>query len=325
MIWRGRSLSTAAPLIGAMALVAVAATTASHSVMDFLIRFAALATFATSLNLLAGYGGMVSFGHGLFYGFGAYCFALLMQKANTSIPVALVATLAGTALTALVVGAICIRLQDVYFSFVTLAFQMLFHSIVLAASIWTGGDQGLHGGIPRPPFFGVELSKQRDLCVFCVLLFVICLLAMWSIVSSSFGATLRMVRDNSLRAAFLGVPVERVRIKVFVLASVFAAVGGVMQALFVSGAYPEFAYWTVSGEGIFVIMLGGMSTFLGPGVGALIMLLLNDVVTRFTEYQGLVVGSVILVLVLGFRRGVLDVFVGRFVGPPKSGASKRGT
>jgi branched-chain amino acid transport system permease protein len=135
------------------------------------------------------------------------------------------------------------------------------------------------------------------------------LLLMRHIVESPFGYTLRMVRDNAARAGFLGIDVIRIRLIAFVLAGVFAGVGGMLMSLFVSGAYPEFAYWTTSGEGVFIIMLGGLSTFLGPTVGTIILLLLNDLVTRFTEHYGLVLGLIILLFALGLRRGLLDVLV----------------
>lgn len=299
-------------LIAGAVLMAIPFVTSSTALIDFIIRLASLAIFATSLNILAGYGGMVSFGHGMFYGLGAYCFALMMQRTGVSIPVAFLVTIVGTALVAAVIGAICVRLHEVYFSFVTLAFQMLIHAIILAAMPLTGGDQGLRGGVPRPPFLGIDLSNQKQLCMFSAFLLVACLFAMHHIVSSPFGATLRMIRDNAQRAAYLGVAVGRVQLKAFVIAAVFASIGGLIQALFVSGAYPEFAYWTMSGEGIFVIMLGGLTTFLGPTLGSIIMLLLNDVVSRVTEYHGLALGAVILVSALGLKKGLGDFVAERF-------------
>ena len=316
-----RALALAA--IGLVVLLTLLAVTNNHALMDFVIRLASLAIFATSLNLLAGYGGMVSFGHGMFYGFGAYCFALTMQRAGVSIPVAILATLVGSGLLAAVVGVICVRLKEIYFSFVTLAFQMLIHAIILAAMPLTGGDQGLRGGVPRPPFLGLDLSNQKQLCMFSAFLLIVCLLAMHHIISSPFGATLRMIRDNAGRAAYLGVAVDRVRLKAFVLAAVFASVGGLLQALFVSGAYPDFAYWTMSGEGIFVIMLGGTTTFLGPLLGSVLMLLLNDTVSRFTEYHGLALGSVILVVALGLKKGVGDFVIDWFSGRAEAATSAR--
>jgi branched-chain amino acid transport system permease protein len=115
-----------------------------------------------------------------------------------------------------------------------------------------------------------------------------------------------MIRDNSERATFLGINVFRAKLTAFVIAGVFGAIGGMVMALFVSGAYPEFVNWTMSGEGIFMIMLGGLSTFVGPAAGALILSLLNDVITRGTEHHGLFLGAVILLFALGLRKGVTD-------------------
>jgi branched-chain amino acid transport system permease protein len=278
----------------------------SRMMNDLVIRVSALALFATSLNLLVGYTGMVSFGHGMFFGFGAYAFGLSMQRLGVSIPVAFVITLGASALLALVVGAISIRLKDIYFSFITLAFQMLLYSLVIAWVPLTGGDQGLMGGIPRPPFFGIDLSIEHHRYVVSVILLIAGLLIMRNIAESSFGYTLRMIRDNAERASFLGINVFRAKLTAFVIAGVFGSVGGMVMALFVSGAYPEFVNWTMSGEGIFMVMLGGVTTFLGPTIGALILAVLNDMITRGTEHHGLFLGAIILLFALGFRKGVTD-------------------
>lgn len=266
----------------------------SKALLDFVIRCSAFGLFATSLNLLVGYTGMISFGHGMFFGLGAYGFGLIMQRTGVPVPVA--ATLAITAVMATVIGAICVRLKEIYFAFVTLAFQMLIHSTTFPGPSLTGGDQGLRGGIPRPVFLGIDLSNHVHLYIVSCALLVLGLLLMRQIAQSPFGYTLRMIRDNANRASFIGIDVWRAKLTIFVLAALFASTGGIIMALFVSGAYPEFAYWTISGEGIFINMLGGVTTFLGPMVGTVLLLILNDTVTRLTEYYGIVLGIVILVL-----------------------------
>lgn len=273
---------------------------------DFLIYFMAYGLLAMSLNLLVGLTGLVSFGHAAYFATGAYAFGLLMQSGKVSIPVAFVATIAGTAILALVIGAICVRLKEIYFAFITLAFQMFIRSIILTWVSLTGGDQGLRGGIPRPVFLGVDLNDGRVLYSFCVFVFIACVMIMRQVWQSPFGYTLRMIRDNPARANFLGVNVPRVKLGIFVIAGAIASVSGILLALFVSGAYPEFGFWTTSGEAIFMIMLGGTQLFLGPLVGALLLQLLNHFVTVYTEYHGLVLGSVILLIVLGLRQGVAD-------------------
>jgi branched-chain amino acid transport system permease protein len=281
----------------------------SKALIDFVIRFSAYALFATSLNFLVGYGGMVSFGHGMFFGLGAYAFALLMQRTGMPIPAAFAITLVMCAAVGLVIGAICVRLKEIYFAFLTLAFQMMLYSLIILWVPLTGGDQGLRGGIPRPPFLGINLANQTHLYLVSCTLMIIGMILMHHLLQSPFGYTLRMIRDNAARANFLGIAVFRVRLLAFVMAGIFAGAGGMIMSLFVSGAYPEFAYWTISGEGIFIIMLGGLNTFLGPAVGTVILLVLNDFVTRHTEYYGLTLGIIILVFALGLRRGLLDVLV----------------
>lgn len=305
----GRDLLLAAA--GLLVLLAVPWFVHSPAFLDFVIRAAAMVLFATSLNLLVGGTGLVSFGHGLFYGLGAYAFALLMQRTSLSLPLAALATLVASALTALVVGGICIRLRTIYFAFVTLAMQMLFYSIIIAWSDLTGGDQGLQGGIPRRDLLGFDLGVQINLYVASAVVGMAGLLIMRHVSAAPLGASLRMIRDNEPRAAFLGIEVWRAKLTIFVIAAVFASLGGILSALFVSGAYPEQANWPISGQAIFAVMLGGISSFLGPLVGTAILLSLNDVVSRYTEYHGLALGFVILVVTLGFRRGILDFATGR--------------
>jgi branched-chain amino acid transport system permease protein len=293
-------------LVALVVLLALPMVFPSRAFADFAIRASAMALFATSLNLLVGYTGLVSFGHGMFYGLGAYAFALTMQLTSVPLPVAVLVALAITLAAAVVVGAICIRLRLIYFAFVTLAMQMLFHAIVIAWQPLTGGDQGLQGGIPRRVIAGFDLGSQRNLYMVACVAGVLGLLAMRHITATPFGLSLRMLRDNEGRAAFLGISVWRAKLTVFVLAALFAALGGVLASLFVSGAYPELIDWPISGQAIFAIMLGGITAFLGPLVGTAILLGLNDIVTRTTEYYGLVLGIVILAFALGLRRGVLD-------------------
>lgn len=293
-------------LVAFLVLAALPYIFPSRGFTDFVVRLAAFGIFATSLNLLVGYSGMESFGHGLYFGLGCYSFALIMQNFAVSIPVAFLLTIALSVIVAVVVGAICVNLSEIYFAFLTLAFQMLLHSLIIAWTPITGGDQGLTGGVPRPPFLGLRLDDYYHLYLFSAGLLVACLLAMHHIVQSPFGYTLRMIRDNASRAPFLGISVFRVRLMAYMIAGGFGAIGGIVMSLFVSGAFPEFAYWTISGEAIFMLMLGGISVFLGPVVGAVIFLLLNDMVTKMTTHYGIVLGLVILLFALGLRKGLLD-------------------
>lgn len=278
-------------------------------VLDLISHVAILGLFATSLNVLIGQTGMVAFGHAMFYASGAYAFGLLMQTGKWSIPMALGAAVVISAGIALVVGIICTRAREIYFAFLTLAIQMLFYSAILSAIPLTGGDQGLMGGFKKPPILGLDMADPNIQYVFIVVVAVVVLGALWALTQTPFGYALRMIRDNAARVEFLGMSVTAYRLAAFVIASSAASVAGVLMSLFVTGAYPNFGYWTMSGEAIFVIMLGGLNTFLGPTVGAVILTLLNHYVTEYTEHYGLVLGTVIIAYVLGLRRGLFDVLV----------------
>jgi len=297
-------------LAGAVfAALVIGATLAfgDKALLDVLMRLAIFGLLALSLNILVGYTGLVSFGHAMFFGLGSYAFGLLMQSGVVSIPLAALITIVAACVWGGVVGVFCIRLDDIYFSFLTLAFQMLLYSVIIGWVSLTGGDQGLMGGIPRPPFLGINLAEPRQLFVLTMIVFVICVLVIRQIVQSPFGFALRMIRDNAERARFLGLPVQRYKLIAFVLSGLFGAISGILMSLYVSGAYPNFAFWSMSGDAIFMIILGGLTVFLGPLVGAAVFLLLNDNITRMTEHHGIVMGIVLLAIVLGMRKGFLDV------------------
>ena len=296
---------------GLVALLLVPLLGAPPAIRDFIMFAMAYGLLAMSLNLLIGYTGLVSFGHAMFFASGAYAFGLAMQSGKFSIPAAFLLAIAFTAVLALVIGAICVRLNEIYFAFLTLAFQMLIYNVILGWVSFTGGDQGLMGGIPRPKFIGIDLADRTQLYVFCAVVFTVCIAIMRQLVSSPFGYTLRLIRDNQERAAFLGINVVGVKLVCFVISACMAAVGGILLSLVVSGAYPNFGFWTTSGEAIFMILLGGSNVFLGPLVGTAILRILNDVAVSYTTHTDLVLGIVILVLVLGLRKGPLDLIAER--------------
>jgi len=295
--------------IGAAVIVAMAIFglyNESGPVRDGIIRFCAIGLYAMSLNVLVGYTGMLSFGHAMFFSLGAYAFCLLLQTGVVGIPSAFVLTVVIAALLSTLVGLVCVRLTRLFFAFITLAIGMLFYSTIVAWASLTGGEQGLTGGIPKDPFFGIDLGDPFHYLMVNVLLFVVSILILRRILSSPFGAALRMVRDNPNRCIFLGINIFRVRLTAFIIAGVYASLGGVLMALYVSGAYPNFAYWTMSGDGLFMIMLGGVNVFLGPAVGAGILLALETVTKTYTSHHGFVLGVVILVTAMGLKRGLLE-------------------
>ena len=281
---------------------------------DIIQKVFILGLFALSLNILIGYLGLIAFGHAAFFAAGAYTLGLFLQSnfitnynlGPYSIPIAILLSILMSGLLATIIGAICIRLKDIYFSFLTLAFQMFIYSIILALVNVTGGDQGLMGGFPKPPFLGIDLGQPFDFYAFTIFISIFVILMLRQIIESPFGYGLRMIRDNAGRPAALGFNIQNHKLVAFIIAGAIAGLAGSLQALLDVGAYPEWAFWAKSAEPLFMILLGGMNTFLGPLMGALIFEILNDFVTANTRYYGLVLGLVILIFVLGFRRGLLD-------------------
>lgn len=296
-------------VLGFIVAVSGVYLTGSRMVADMVIHIAILGLFAVSLNILIGYTGLVAFGHAMFFASGAYGFGLMMQSGAFSIPVALVLSVVVSFAISLIVGFVCLKTREIYFSFLTLAIQMLFYSSLLSWVKLTGGDQGLTGGFAKPVFLGVDLADQDHMFFFITFVCICTLGGLWHITKTPFGYVLRMIRDNPVRTEAFGVNVSMYRLKAFVIASSAASVAGAMMCLYVSAAYPNFGYWTMSGEAIFMIMLGGLNTFLGPVVGAAILQLLNHFVTAHTPYYGLVLGIIILMYVLVLRRGLLDIIV----------------
>lgn len=291
----------------AVLLTAMPSLINSRMVMALIVYIAILGLFATSLNLLIGYTGLVSFGHGMFYGSGAYGFGILMQTGQWSVSAAMAVAVLGSALLALVVGVVCIRTKEIYFAFLTLAIQMMFYSTILSWKSLTGGDQGLMGGFQKSAIFGLNLANPDHAYYFITVVVVLALGLLWHITKSPFGYALRMIRDNASRVEFLGMNVRGYRLTAFIIASAFGGLAGALMSLYVSSAYPNFANWPMSAQGIFVIMLGGINTFLGPMAGAVVLTLLNHFVTEYTKFYGLVLGAIILFYVLALRKGLLDV------------------
>ena len=290
----------------------------SPGIHDIIQKVFILGLFAMSLNILIGYLGLVAFGHAAFFAAGAYTLGLFLQSSavnnlgSLSIPTAIISAIFISTLLAAFIGAICIRLKDIYFSFLTLAFQMLIYSIILALVDITGGDQGLMGGFPKPPFLGIDLGKPFDFYAFTIFISIITIVLLRQLIESPFGYGLRMIRDNPERPAALGFNNQRHKLIAFIIAGSIAGLAGSLQALLDVGAYPEWAFWSKSAEPLFMILLGGMHSFLGPLMGAFIFEILNDFVTANTRYYGLVLGLVILSFVLGLRRGLLDWLLIKF-------------
>jgi len=282
----------------------------SKFLINYMTQILILALFAVSLNLLVGYTGMISFGHAAYYGVGAYSVGILLQKYSTSLLGSLFLAVALAALAAVIIGFFCIRLGEIYFAMLTMAFAQIVYTIVVKWTSMTGGDQGLIGGIPKPPisFLGlsIDIGSPLNFYFFTVVLVIVSFLICKVIVDSPFGAILKTIRDNSLRTYSIGIPVKVYQLIIFTIAGAFAGLSGALMALFISGAYPDFTYWTKSAEPIFMILVGGMGSLFGPILGAAILNLLTAYITMYTQLYELIMGIILVIFILSLKKGIAD-------------------
>ena len=269
-----------------------------------------LGLFALSFNLIYGYMGQISFGHAAFFGIGAYGTAIIMRAAMANTGemeyafffLALVAAIPVAAFASLIVGFFCIRLTGIYFAILSMAFGELLFYIVFSWYGFTGGDNGIQGLVP-PSFFKNSVHYYY-LTIFVV---YIAVAALWHITRSPFGYTLRLLRENQQRAAFLGINVRKCMLINFVIAGAFAGIAGALWCPFQRSVSPVMLGWGQSGVAVFMALIGGSDFFAGPLVGSIVYTFLNAYVTRFTMYWPLTIGLIILFIVLFIPGGLLSL------------------
>jgi branched-chain amino acid transport system permease protein len=264
---------------------------------------AALALFAVATNLLVGYGGLVSFGQAAYYGLGAYTIALAWLHFRAPFWPAFCATPLVGALGAFIVGMVALRTRKLYFALLTLAFAQLFYTVAQQQYELTNGATGIFGvGVPA------MLMDPQIGFLFVFAAAAMAMLALWKITVSPFGLTLRAIRENRARAQSLGVNVFRHELLAFVLAGAFSAFAGGLFIVHDQSAYPELLDWTKSGEPIFMLVLGGMNSFLGPALGALVYQISHEVIVQHLKDWQLVLGLVVLAIVLFMPDGIVGLF-----------------
>lgn len=262
---------------------------------------------AMSLNLALGYGGMFQFHHGVFYGVGAYTVALMLTKTSLPTWIGFVAGPIVSAIVGLLMGWFCVRLTRIYYGMLQIALGSLLWAIVFRWYDFTGGDDGIHG-IPLPS----ALYSINGSYYFALIITAICLIVMYLIVKSPFGNTLQAIRDNPGRCAAVGINVRHHQLVAFVIATFFAGVAGVLFVTVEHSVFPDLLFWTLSLEVLIMCLLGGWFTFMGPVLGAAIVILLRTFVGIYTEYWTLILGVVLLLLVMFLPQGVMGYFQEKF-------------
>jgi branched-chain amino acid transport system permease protein len=297
-------------LLGLIMIMALLPWFASPYALMLMLPFIGYGIALLGFNLLFGTTGLLSFGHALFLGVGAYTAAALTSKfAILSFELLLIMAALASGLISLIIGVLCVRYTRIFFGMLTLAFGMLFHSFLFKFYGITGGDQGMR--VLRPLLLGMEWRGGKTAFLtgpfyyYTLVLFALLGLAMWRITQSPFGLHLRAIRENANKAAYVGVQIFRLRLAAFVISAIYGGIGGTILAVTTGLADPELAYWTHSGNLVFMAVLGGSGTFAGPAFGALVFVLLQDFVMSVTQYWRFVMGAVLVLLVVFMPQGLL--------------------
>jgi len=288
----------------ALIIAAILLTYLFHSnifVLSLIQELAVMILFATAYNLMLGFSGLLSFGHGGLFGIGAYTLALLMVKVKLSALWALMAAPLLTSIAAWGMGWLCLRLTGVYFAFLTLAFSQLIWAVIWKWRSLTGGDDGI---------IGIELSgaigSSAGLFLLILIVVIVCaVLIKMLLIDSQFGFALRLIRENPRRARAIGINVRGYQLLVFCASGFFTGIAGALYALHSGGAFVEYASVAKSFEPIWCSLVGGIYTFVGPIVGAALMLGLDHFISRFTESWALFAGAVLIIVVLFAPEGIV--------------------
>lgn len=264
--------------------------------------------FAMSLDLLMGYAGMVSFGHSAFFGIGAYVAAFALKQTPHLLS-ALVLPALVTAVAALVIGFCSIRTSGVYFIMLTLAFSQMFFAYAFQAA-WLGAEDGVFG-VPRPRLLGLDLANPTAFHLYLVALAGLAVLVLWRIVGSPFGHVLRGIHENEGRMEAVGYAVQRYKLVAFVTAGTVGGMAGALYTQLNLTISPDAFYWTTSGEALLMVIIGGTGTLWGSLLGAAAFILLQSLVSSYTERWMLILGLTFILFVLFAPGGMVGALRGR--------------
>ena len=297
-------------LVVMLALVPVyAALIGNYFLMSLFTRIVILAMAAVSLNLIMGFGGMVSFGHAAYLGIGGYAIGILAKEGINSGFLQWPLALAMSALFALAVGALSLRTRGVYFIMITLVFAQMVYYVAIGLDRY-GGDDGMT--IYKRSQFGdlINLSNKTAFYYLCLVLLLVAVYIVWRIVNSRFGMVIQGARSNDRRMRAIGFPTYRYKLVCFVIAGTMCGLAGALLANHTDFISPAVMHWTRSGDLIVMAVLGGMGTVFGPVIGAVALLVLEEVLSGVTEYWQIIMGPIFLLVVLFARGGIDGVLLG---------------
>ncbi len=268
----------------------------------FLMNVLVMALFASAFNLLLGYTGLLSFGHAAFLGSAAYVTAAVVKYLGLPTELGILAGVAFATLLGWVIGGLAIRRSGIYFAMITLGFAQMVYFLVVQMP-WAGGEDGLQG-VPRGKLLGlVSLDGKYAMYYFVFAVFVAGFFLIYRTIHSPFGHVLRAIRENEPRAVSLGYDVDRYKLTAFVISAGLSGLAGSLKALVLQFAALTDVHWHRSGEVVLMTLLGGMGTVMGPSVGAVLVVALENYLAGIGDWVTIITGSVFVAGVLAFRRG----------------------
>jgi branched-chain amino acid transport system permease protein len=306
---KGLSVSkavTALVLAGLLLLPVYSSLSGNIFILTLFTRIVILALAAASLNLIMGYGGMMSFGHAAYLGIGGYAVGILAQEGIGSGFIQFPVALAASALYALVIGALSLRTRGVYFIMITLAFAQMAFFVARGLSRY-GADDGLT--IYKRSEFGglINLGNKVQFYYLCLACLFAVIFLIWRIINSRFGLVVQGLRANEQRMQAIGFPATRYKLACFVIAGAMCGLAGALLANNTDFVSPAMMEWTRSGDLMVMVIFGGMGTLFGPVMGAVVYLLLEEFLSQITEYWALIMGPLLLLIVLFGRGGIMGV------------------
>lgn len=277
----------------------------------FVMKLLCFALFASAFNLLLGYTGLLSFGHAAFFGGAAYVTAHASKAWGLSPELAILLGMFYACVTGYLFGSLAIRRQGIYFAMITLALSQLIFFLALQMK-FTGGEDGIQG-VPRGHLFGlIDLSSDTAMYYFVLVLFLVGFLLIQRTIHSPFGQVLKSIRENEPRAISLGYDVKQFKLLAFVISATLAGMAGSMKSLVFQLATLTDVHWHMSGEVVLMTILGGIGTLLGPIVGAGLVIGLQNYLAGIGSFSTIVLGTIFVVCVLAFRRGIVGEWLAYF-------------
>lgn len=289
-------------------LLAGGAITAIFIVLSFLLpvsasnilaRILIMMLFATGVNIMFGYGGLIAFGQAIFFGSAAYIYTLLVVRAGMNAMLAFPLTLMLCLVLSILIGMLTLRVQALTFGLLFMGLNILFYNLSIKVP-QLGSGSGIAGAL-RPSF----ASGTTAFYFFTLLVVVVCFVAMYVILHSSFANAARGIRENEERMIYIGVDIKKVKLRLIVLSSFFVSVAGVLYSMLNLGAYTSYLNVNISTQGLVMCLVGGMFSFFGPSLGAILITLVTVAISNLTIYYNAVLGLILILAILFFPSGIL--------------------